>query len=340
MTSSPTVASVDAPLVTATAQPNVVGFRKAVNTPFDSTISRYMDATSVLVCQLMDEIVRDLLGEVSHYGIPDDATCDDFYAWLENAGTKSIDKNLAMFSTVITSVGMGVPDNMQPQLDALRESVKGVLRAAFDPVCTSGASLAKDVVMTRLKELQGVLCGANASADAGGPWPKFETDPLTGAQTIVTKDGTRIGLNLDNSADNTNNLSNMINNDGGEGKLDPNVLAALLLANSRPQPPAAVAPPDDGTGDDGGDAADPVDVDTGLITGPLVAPTPTLAPMPTMFGVGPLGCILVLGLAVFIVAIAWNLWKMPKAAGDGGGGGAPVAPRNVTAGLAGDAAPR
>lgn len=339
MTSAPTVTlTTGAPIppvatLVATAPPNIVGFRRAAKTPFDDTISRYMDATQVLMCQLMDEVVRDLLGEVSHYGIPESSSCDEFYAWLENAASKTLDTNLATFSSVLASIGMGdSPDNMKPQTDALRASIVGVLRAAFDPVCTGGSALTKDAIMKRMKELQGFLCATKSDGGAGGPWPKFVTDPVTGAQSIVSKDGTRINLNLDNSADNTNNLANMVQE--SSGKLDPNVLAALLLANNRPPPPPVVLPVDPGAPEEPVEEAPTADVDTALILGQLASAPPTAAPVSTIFGLGPLGFAMVLGLIVFIVVCVWVLRKPSDA------GGAPAAPRNVPVGFAEAAPPR
>jgi hypothetical protein len=314
------------------APTNIVGFRKSADTPFDGTISRYMDATQVLMCQLMDEVIRDLLGSVSHYHIPESSTCEEFYSWLDNAGSAALEQNLKMFSSVLAALGMGdTPDNMDEQLGVLRDSIKGVLRAAFDPVCTAGSPLSKPAVMKRLKELQGVLCAAKTEGAGGGPWPKFETDPLTGAQTIVTKDGTRVGINLDNSADNTNNLANMTQDNGSSGKLDPNVLAALLLARNEPPPPVVYAPGVEGAVVE--PAPVPADVDTTLITAPY-APVPTAAPVSTILGLGPVGSVSVLAMIVVAVVCIWLFRKSPKAPGGG-----VSAPRNVPLGFAASTVP-
>lgn len=322
---------------------NVVGFRRAQATRFDATVSQFMDATQVLGCQLMDEVVRDLLGSVSHYNIPSSATCAEFYAWIDNAGTAAVGKHLASFEGVLAAVGLNaVPDNMAEQLAGTRDAVAGVLRAAFDHTCADPATtvLTKDVIVGRLKELQGMLCGMRTAAGAGGPWPKFEKDPLTGAQTIVTKDGTRIRLNLDNSADNTNNIANMMQDNGGGGKLDPNVLAALLLAAAPPAPlpyPPDVAPP---IGMDVTMApAVPATIDTTLLTDASTA-LPTAAPEPvhTMFGLGPIGLALVSLLLVVIAIVGWYLLRK-KPGGGGSGSRSGPSPRNVPLAVAETASP-
>ncbi len=333
LTTAPVDLSTASPLVSsllvnggasgAGAGPNAVGFQRAQPTPFDDAVSKLFDATQVLGCQLMDEIIRDLQSNVEHYHIPPSMTCADFYAWLDNQAVGTIGKYMNAYQTLLTGLGLGaLPDNMGDQLNVMRDNVLGVMRAAIDPVCANPATptLDKQIIQSRLKQLQGQLCAANPAAGAG-VFPVFERNPITGATTIVTADGTRINLHLDNSASNANNLANLFNNNAGSSSstgFDPNVLAALLLANNinNNNQTASPAPTVGDLGSVAPASQAPADASSASTTAPLLdlsaltpPPTPPPNQVPTMMGIGPIALVMVVVLLVIGGIVAWKLRK-------------------------------
>lgn len=294
-----------------------VGFARAKETKFDDTISKLMDATQVMGCQLLDEVIRDLQGTVSKYNIPTDASCVEFYSWLDNAATESVGKAVSAYQTILVGLGLGaIPDNMGDQLTAMRDAIIGVIRAAFNPVCAnpSTTTLTKEVVQARLKQLQGLLC-ASKGAGAESTWPKIVKN-ADGTSTVVTADGTRISMNLDNSADNTSNIANMYEGSGSSssGKLDPNVLAALLLAGSSPggldplkYNPLGMDTTQAPTETPAPETLVPAVIDSSVLDS--IDIQPTAPPVQTIFGLGPIGITLV---ALFLVAIIAIWWYMSK----------------------------
>ena len=327
VTSSPLISSLvmgSDPLAPGTG-PDVVGFKRAKTTAFDDATSKLFDATSVAGCQLLDEIIRDLQSSVSHYNIPASTSCADFYAWLDNRATATVGTYMNAYQTLLTGMGLGaLPDNMGDQLTVMRDAVLGVIRAAVDPVCAnpSTPALTKIVIQQRLKQLQGSLCSATPDTGGGGVWPKIEKDPLSGVTTVVTADGQRIKINLDNSADNTNNIANMMSGNQGSSGLDPNVLAALLLARNTP---AGEPTPDPST----------IIGDVGSVPPETEAPEATLdldyldattapATVNTLFGLGPIGLALVVAMLIAAGVIVWRLRKSGSPTSSTGGGGGRV----------------
>lgn len=306
-----------------------VGFSRAKVTPFDDALSKLSDAAQVLFCQAVDEIIRDLQKAVSTYRIPASTKCTQFYAWLDNQAVTTIGKYLDGYQTMLTELGLGgLPDNTGAQLTRLRDAIVAVLRATFDPVCQNPGTpdLTKALIQKRLKALQGMLCMAQAGGTAGaGTFPKVVRDPVSGAMTVVTADGNKIKLNLDNSADNSNNIANDGGSGGGGsggGGLDPNTLAALLLMRSpgltddaptdTPVPsyfPVGMdttLPPADSTTA----ATGYLDIDPSL----LYSSEPTAPPVPTLLGLGPIGLFMVAVLLIGIGILVWQLSKTSPAA--------------------------
>lgn len=340
-TSTPRTRTVGGPSRATRATPanlGVLGFSRssAAATPFDDALSKLSDATQVVMCQLVDEIIRDLQGTVSRYHIPAKVSCAQYYAWLDNQAVSTIGKYLDAYQLMLTDLGLGpLPDNTGTQLTALRDGIVSVMRAVFDPVCMNPGTpeLTKELIQERLKGMQGMLCAMQPKKAGLGQFPKVMPDPQTGAMTIVTADGNKIKLNLDNSADNSNNLANDGGagggGGGGGGGLDPNLLAALLLMRSDslaataaptadplavagipgmdttpPPPPPPTEPPTTTT-------TTTVELDTSL--------QPTQAPVPTLLGLGPIGITMV---AALVIVTGVLLWQMNK----GGASSAPAAP--------------
>jgi hypothetical protein len=307
----------------ATASPvsssaRAIGFKRAKQTKFDDHIAKIMDATQVLGCQLLDEIIRDLQNEVSNYNFPTDISCVEFYSWLDNGGSKALGKVVSEYQNVLVGMGLGaVPDNMGDQLTIIRDDIVGVIRAAFNPVCSNPATttMTKQVIQARLKQLEGLVCASKgAGGESSGTWPKFVKND-DGSTSVVTADGTTISMNLDNSADNSSNIANMYegSGNGGSSKLDPNVLAALLLAagNNKgggyggletPMPSETLAP----------ETLAPAVIDTSIIES--IDLMPTQPPVQTIFGLGPIGITLVALLLIGILVAWWYLSKDKKAA--------------------------
>ena len=334
ITSSPLISSLvvgSDPLAPGTG-PDVVGFKRAKTTAFDDATSKLFDATSVAGCQLLDEIIRDLQSSVSHYNIPASTSCADFYAWLDNRAAATVGTYMNAYQTLLTGMGLGaLPDNMGDQLTIMRDAVLGVIRAAVDPVCAnpSTPALTKVVIQQRLKQLQGSLCSARP--DTGGVWPKIEKDPLSGVTTVVTADGQRIKINLDNSADNTNNIANVLSGNQGSSGLDPNVLAALLLARSTP---AGEPTPDPSTiiGDVGSvppETAAPPEATLDL--GYLDATAAPAATVNTLFGLGPIGLVLIFAMLIAGGVIVWRLRKSGSSTTTNAGGRIDTALANTRA---------
>jgi hypothetical protein len=293
-----------------------VGFKREKETKFDDAISKIMDATQVAGCQLLDEVIRDLQETVSKYNIPSDASCVEFYSWLDNAAAESIGQKVSAYQTILVGLGLGaVPDNMGDQLTALRDALIGVIRAAFNPVCAnpSTTTLTKEIIQARLKQLQGLLC-ASKGAGAESVWPKLVKN-ADGSSTIVTADGTSISMNLDNSADNTSNIANMY--EGGSGsssKLDPNVLAALLIAGSSPggldparYNPLGAESTQVPTETPAPETLAPAVIDSSVLD--AIDLQPVQVPVQTIFGLGPIGITLVAIMIIAIICIWWYLAK-------------------------------
>ena len=322
VTSSPLISSLvmgSDPLAPGTG-PDVVGFKRAKTTAFDDATSKLFDATSVAGCQLLDEIIRDMQSSVSHYNIPPSTDCASFYAWLDNRAVATVGTYMNAYQTLLTGMGLGaLPDNMGDQLTIMRDAVLGVIRAAVDPVCAnpSTPALTKIVIQQRLKQLQGSLCSARP--DTGGVWPKIEKDPLTGVTTVVTADGQRIKINLDNSADNTNNIANVLTGSQGSSGLDPNVLAALLLARTTP---TGEPTPDPSTiiGDVGSVPPETAAPEATLDLGYLDATETPAATVNTLFGLGPIGLALVVAMLIAAGVIVWRLRKSGSSAATNAGG--------------------
>jgi hypothetical protein len=297
-----------------------VGFKREKPTKFDDAISKIMDATQVVGCQLLDEVIRDLQETVSKYNIPSDVSCVELYSWLDNAAAESVGQKVSAYQTVLVSLGLGaVPDNMGDQLNALRDAIIGVIRAAFNPVCAnpSTTTLTKEIVQARLKQLQGLVC-ASKGAGSESVWPKLVKN-ADGTSTIVTENGTSISMNLDNSADNTSNIANMY--EGGSGsssKLNPNVLAALLIAGSSPRgldqafynPYGTEATPMP-TETPAPETLAPAVIDSSVLD--AIDMQPAQIPVQTMFGLGPIGITLVAVMIVAIIGIWWYLSKSKTA---------------------------
>lgn len=321
VTSSPLISSLVVgtdPLAPGTG-PDVVGFKRSKNTAFDDATSKLFDATQVAGCQLMDEIIRDLQSSVSHYNIPASTSCADFYAWLDNRAAATVGNYMNAYQTLLTGMGLGsLPDNMGDQLTIMRDATLGVIRAAVDPVCAnpSTPALTKIVIQQRLKQLQGSLC--SAKPETGGVWPKLEKDPLTNVTTVVTADGQRIKINLDNSADNTNNIANLMSGGGGSSGLDPNVLAALLLARSTP----AGEPTPDPSTTIGNIGSVPPETAAPEATLDLTFLDATEAPatVNTLFGLGPIGLALIVAMLIAGGVIVWRMRKTDSSASGGVGG--------------------
>ena len=339
MVTSSVVSGPSRATMSAPGEMGALGFAKASDTPFDDALSKLSDAAQVVLCQLVDEIIRDLQSSVSHYKIPPRASCAQFYAWLDNQAATTIGRYLDGYQRMLGELGLGaLPDNMGTQMTALRDGIISVMRAAMDPVCSNPDTpeLTKQLVQERLKATQGMLCAMQPRRSTAGEFPKVVKDPVTGVSTIVTADGNSVKLNLDNSADNSNNIANSGGNGGGgggkSGGLDPNVLAALLLANSQGGTAAPVTDtpvPSVNPGIVGMDttltpAAMTDPITAALDSGLFDTPAPTAPPVPTLLGLGPIGLFMVFGLVIAIGFLVWQLSQGGAAAA--GAVAAPVGP--------------
>ena len=323
--SSPLISSLVVGSNVPATGPDVVGWKRAKTTAFDDATSKLFDATQVAGCQLLDEIIRDMQSTVSHYNIPVDWKCADFYGWLDSQAIVIVGKYMDGYQLLLTGMGLGaLPDNMGDQLTVMRDAILGVIRAIVDPVCAnpSTPTLTKAVIQQRLKQLQGTLC--SAKPDTGGVWPKIEKDPLSGVTTVVTADGQRIRVNLDNSADNVNNIANVLSDSGGSKGLDPNVLAALLLARSTPVATEPTLAPGTMIGEMGSvppETAVPAVLDLGYLAEETMPP----AKVDTLFGLGPIGIALVVAMLIAAGVIVWRLRSNGGSSSSSGGGGNPNA---------------